>query len=90
MGLLSEAGLPCIADPGSAIVNIAHESDIKVKPLTGPSSIMLALMASGFNGQNFCFHGYLPIKKQLRDRAIKNLENKAIKEDQTQIFIETP
>jgi 16S rRNA (cytidine1402-2'-O)-methyltransferase len=89
-GLLSEAGLPCVADPGKNLVKLAHQNNIKVVPLTGPSSIFLALMASGFNGQNFAFNGYLPIKKKARETAIKKLENKAYKDDQTQIFIETP
>ena len=90
MGLLSEAGCPCIADPGSVIVTLAHKNNIPVKPLVGPSSILLSLMASGFNGQNFAFNGYLPIDKNLRIRKIKELENKAYRENQTQIFIETP
>ncbi len=89
-GLLSEAGTPCIADPGAEIVKIAHRFQIKVIPLTGPSSILLALMASGFNGQNFVFHGYLPIDKKERIASIKKLELNATKLNQTQIFIETP
>ena len=89
-GLLSEAGLPCIADPGSLLVGFAHENGIKVVPLSGPSSIFLALMASGFNGQNFAFHGYLPVDKKDRIQKIKELEAAAYQKDQTQIFIETP
>jgi 16S rRNA (cytidine1402-2'-O)-methyltransferase len=90
VGLLSEAGLPCVADPGSKLVGYAHENGIRVVPLTGPSSIFLALMASGFNGQNFAFHGYLPIDKKERMQKIKELEAAAYQKDQTQIFIETP
>ena len=89
-GLLSEAGLPCVADPGSKLVGYAHENGIKVIPLTGPSSIFLALMASGFNGQNFVFHGYLPVDKKERLQKIRELEAAAYQKDQTQIFIETP
>jgi 16S rRNA (cytidine1402-2'-O)-methyltransferase len=90
VGLLSEAGTPCIADPGAVVVAHAHELGIRVVPLTGPSSIILALMASGFNGQSFAFHGYLPIQTPERILAIKHLENLSITHDQTQIFIETP
>jgi 16S rRNA (cytidine1402-2'-O)-methyltransferase len=90
VGLLSEAGLPCVADPGSALVGYAHEKGIKVVPLTGPSSIFLALMASGFNGQNFVFHGYLPVDKRERLQKIKEIETAAYQKGQTQIFIETP
>ena len=90
IGLLSEAGLPCIADPGNIVVRLAHRKGIRVIPLTGPSSIMLALMASGLNGQNFVFHGYLPVKPDERTRAIRELEQAATKGNQTQIFIETP
>ena len=86
VGVLSEAGMPCIADPGNLVVEKAHEKNIKVVPLIGPSSILLALVASGFNGQNFTFHGYLPIKEK-RKQAIKSLETKG---EQTQIFMETP
>ncbi|MBC8314665.1 MAG: SAM-dependent methyltransferase [Bacteroidales bacterium] len=89
-GLLSEAGTPCIADPGAEIVELAHQVGIKVVPLSGPSSILLALSASGFNGQNFVFHGYLPIEKRERQRKIKEIERAAYDKDQTQIFIETP
>lgn len=88
--LLSEAGLPCVADPGGNIVFMAHQLGIKVVPLVGPSSLMLALMGSGFNGQNFAFHGYLPIDKRERVQKLKVLEISAWKYDQTQIFIETP
>jgi 16S rRNA (cytidine1402-2'-O)-methyltransferase len=90
LGLLSEAGVPCVADPGSLIVRTAHELGIRVVPLTGPSSILLALMASGFNGQNFAFLGYLPADKALRARKIKEIEKTILEKDQTQIFIETP
>ncbi|HNZ41831.1 MAG TPA: SAM-dependent methyltransferase [Bacteroidales bacterium] len=89
-GILSEAGLPCIADPGSEIVAEAHRQNIDVVPLTGPSSIILALIASGFNGQNFAFHGYLPVDKALRAKKLRQLEMDAVKNNQTQIFIETP
>ena len=90
LGLLSEAGMPCIADPGAEIVIIAQQKNIQVIPLIGPSSIVLALMASGFNGQNFVFHGYLPIDKRERKKKLLELELNAKKNDQTQIFIETP
>jgi len=90
MGLLSEAGTPCVADPGSAIVQLAHEHGIEVIPLTGPNSIILALMASGFNGQNFVFHGYLPVDKQALIKKIKEMETASRNLRQTQIFIETP
>jgi len=90
VGLMSEAGCPGIADPGAEIVEKAHRMGIKVVPLVGPSSILLALMASGFNGQSFTFYGYLPIDKVLRTKKIKELESIAERQDQTQIFIETP
>jgi 16S rRNA (cytidine1402-2'-O)-methyltransferase len=90
IGLLSEAGVPCVADPGSMIVAAAHELGIRVVPLTGPSSILLALMASGFNGQNFAFTGYLPADKMMRVKRIRELEKLVMEKDQTQIFIETP
>jgi 16S rRNA (cytidine1402-2'-O)-methyltransferase len=90
IGLLSEAGVPCVADPGSLVVRQAHEMGIRVVPLTGPSSILLALMASGFNGQNFAFIGYLPADKIFRGKKIKELEKIIAEKDQTQIFIETP
>ena len=90
IGLLSEAGSPCIADPGSEIVRIAHSLNIQVVPLVGPSSILLALIASGFNGQNFVFNGYLPRDKRERVNKIKELERNAVRFNQTQIFMETP
>jgi 16S rRNA (cytidine1402-2'-O)-methyltransferase len=90
VGILSEAGTPCVADPGSRIVNLAHVSGIPVVPLVGPSSLLLALMASGFNGQQFVFHGYLPIDRQARTKRIKEIEQAIRSKDQTQIFIETP
>lgn len=90
VGLLSEAGLPCVADPGSKIVLHAHSSGIRVIPLSGPSSIFLALMASGFNGQNFAFHGYLPAEKELRKRRLRELDAICRQTHQTQIFIEAP
>jgi len=90
IGLLSEAGVPAIADPGAEIVKLAHEKNIKVVPLVGPSSIILAMMASGFNGQNFTFNGYLPIDTSERKKAIKSLEKLSKEKNQSQIFIETP
>jgi 16S rRNA (cytidine1402-2'-O)-methyltransferase len=90
IAILSEAGLPCIADPGSLIVAKAHQLGIRVIPLTGPSSIFLALMASGFNGQKFLFHGYLPIEKGERARFVREIERQSRKDNLTQIFIETP
>ncbi|WP_419211767.1 SAM-dependent methyltransferase [Maribacter sp. X9] len=90
LGILSEAGCPGIADPGAAVVKIAHEKNIQVIPLVGPSSILLALMASGMNGQNFAFNGYLPIDGAERKKYIKNLERKSKEENQSQVFIETP
>ena len=90
VGLLSEAGCPGIADPGAEIVKIAHVKDIQVVPLVGPSSILLALMSSGMNGQNFAFNGYLPIEKSERKAALKHLERLSFEKKQTQIFIETP
>lgn len=89
-GLLSEAGCPGIADPGQTIVRYAHSLGIPVKPLVGPSSILLALMASGMNGQQFCFHGYLPIKKHHQIKKIKEIEKDAKEGGATQIFMETP
>jgi 16S rRNA (cytidine1402-2'-O)-methyltransferase len=89
-GIISEAGTPCVADPGSLVVQLAHQSGIRVVPLVGPSSLLLALMASGFNGQQFVFHGYLPIEKPARTKKLKEIEQDIIKKDQTQIFIETP
>ncbi len=90
IGLISEAGAPCVADPGSEIVKLAHGMGIDVVPLVGPSSIILALMASGFNGQSFVFHGYLPIDKKQRNTKIREIENNAYKLQQSQIFIEAP
>ena len=90
IGLISDAGCPGIADPGSSIVSKAHSLNIKVKPLIGPSSIILGLMASGMNGQNFAFNGYLPIDKKERFKKIKFFEKRAKLEKQSQIFIETP
>ena len=90
MGLLSEAGCPAIADPGSDIVAIAHQNNIKVIPLVGPSSIILALMASGMNGQSFTFNGYLPIERSERKSTIKTLEKLSFEKNQSQLFIETP
>lgn len=89
-GLLSEAGLPCIADPGNIMVKWAHENNIKVIPINGPSSIILALIASGFNGQEFSFHGYLPIDKEQRKKKIQFLDSLMHKTEATQIFMETP
>jgi 16S rRNA (cytidine1402-2'-O)-methyltransferase len=90
MGLLSEAGCPAVADPGADVVAIAQKNAYCVVPLVGPSSILLALMASGFNGQNFAFVGYLPVSPAERIKAIRKLEARAYSENQTQIFIETP
>lgn len=89
-GLMSEAGCPGIADPGSDIIAHAHKLGIKVVPLVGPNSIILGLMASGFNGQSFAFHGYLPIDKEPRAKRLQQLEQEAVRKKQTQIFIETP
>ena len=90
IGLLSDAGCPNIADPGSKLILHAHENNIKVIPLVGPSSIFLAMMGSGLNGNNFSFNGYLPIDKNERSRKIKKLEIISLKNNQSQIFIETP
>lgn len=90
VGLLSEAGCPAVADPGADLVRLAHQSNIRVIPLVGPSSILLALMASGLNGQRFKFHGYLPIEKNARVSQITAMEKQSMQLDQTQIFIETP
>lgn len=90
VGLLSDAGVPCLADPGAEVVKRAQRKGILVRPLTGPSSITLALMASGFNGQNFTFHGYLPRKQNERETKLLSLERDAYQLNQTQIFIETP
>jgi len=90
VGLLSEAGCPALADPGAPLVRLAHRQGIRVKPLVGPSSIVLALMASGLVGQRFAFHGYLPAKPEARAAALKALERRAEQDDSAQIFIETP
>jgi 16S rRNA (cytidine1402-2'-O)-methyltransferase len=90
MGLLSEAGCPGIADPGADIVKLAHENHIQVVPLVGPSSIILALMSSGMNGQSFAFNGYIPIDKSERKATLKRLERLSYEQNQTQLFIETP
>jgi len=90
VGLLSEAGVPAIADPGSEVVKLAHQKNIRVVPLVGPSSIVLAMMASGMNGQSFTFNGYLPIDSSERKRTLKNLEKLSLEKNQSQIFIETP
>ena len=90
IGLISEAGCPGVADPGAEITNIAHKEDIQVVPLVGPSSILLALMASGMNGQSFAFHGYLPIETADRKKKLQNLERNSRNYNQTQLFIETP
>ena len=90
IGLLSEAGLPCVADPGAMITRVAQRRGIEVVPLVGPSSLMLALMASGFNGQSFAFVGYLPVDKSKRAAAIRRLEERLHREHQTQLFIEAP
>ena len=88
--IISEAGCPCVADPGADLVLLAHQNHIEIIPLVGPSSILMALMASGLNGQNFAFNGYLPKDRQERIRKIKLLEDRSIKENQTQIFMEAP
>ncbi|MDR3181019.1 MAG: SAM-dependent methyltransferase, partial [Prevotellaceae bacterium] len=90
VGLLSEAGVPAVADPGARLVLLAHEKGIEVTPLTGPSSILLALMASGLNGQQFAFAGYLPVKPQERQQYLRLLEKRSATQRETQIFIETP
>jgi len=90
VGLLSEAGCPAVADPGAALVLAAHRENIPVVPLIGPSSILLALMASGLGGQRFAFHGYLPAREPERSQAIRELERTARREQATQLFIETP
>ena len=90
IGLLSDAGCPAIADPGNEIVALAHSVQARVIPLTGPSSILLGLMASGFNGQSFAFHGYLPKDQNQRKKKIRDLEKEMYQKSQTQIFIETP
>ena len=90
VGLMSEAGCPGVADPGAVIVKLAHEKGIQVVPLVGPSSILLALMASGMNGQSFTFNGYLPIDKSEKKQALKGLEKLSFDKNQSQLFIETP
>lgn len=90
VGLMSEAGCPGVADPGAVIVKLAHEKGIQVVPLVGPSSILLALMASGMNGQSFAFNGYLPIDKGEKKTALKNFEKLSFDKNQSQLFIETP
>ena len=90
MGLMSEAGLPAIADPGSDIVNMAHRLGITVRAMVGPSSLLLALMSSGMNGQSFAFHGYLPVNAHEKANALKQLEQESKKKRQTQLWIETP
>jgi 16S rRNA (cytidine1402-2'-O)-methyltransferase len=90
VGLMSDAGCPGIADPGADLIALAHQKGIEVCPLTGPSSIVLTIMASGFNGQNFAFTGYLPIEKPLRTKRIRELEQLAYRQKQAQFFIETP
>jgi 16S rRNA (cytidine1402-2'-O)-methyltransferase len=89
-GLVSEAGVPAVADPGADLVRLAHQHGIPVRPLVGPSSLLLAVMASGLNGQSFAFNGYLPTDAAQRDKRIKELEQRSRKEKQTQLFIETP
>ena len=90
MGVISEAGCPAVADPGADVVAIAQRKGLKVVPLVGPSSIILSMMASGFNGQSFAFNGYLPIKADERVKKLRQLEQRIYNEDQTQLFIETP
>ena len=90
VGVISEAGCPAIADPGADVVAIAQSKKMKVIPLVGPSSIIMSVMASGFNGQSFAFNGYLPVEVPQRIKALKKLENKIYNENQTQLFIETP
>ncbi|RKD90441.1 16S rRNA (cytidine1402-2'-O)-methyltransferase [Mangrovibacterium diazotrophicum] len=90
IGIMSEAGCPGVADPGADVVRIAHEKNVKVVPLVGPSSILLAMMGSGMNGQNFAFNGYLPIQKNEKAQQIKLLEKRIYTENQSQLFIEAP
>ncbi|BEG97982.1 SAM-dependent methyltransferase [Bacteroides sedimenti] len=90
MGVISEAGCPAVADPGADVVAIAQKKNLKVVPLVGPSSIILSVMASGFNGQSFAFHGYIPIEPAERIKTLKHLEQRIYSENQTQLFIETP
>jgi 16S rRNA (cytidine1402-2'-O)-methyltransferase len=89
-GLMSEAGMPALADPGEELIALAHSAGFRVKPLTGPSAITLALIASGLNGQNFAFNGYLPVNREMRIKVIRKMEEKLYREKQTQIFMETP
>ena len=90
IGLISDAGCPAVADPGSEVVRLAHERNIKVVPIVGPSSILLAMMASGMNGQNFAFNGYLPLDKNERKAMLRKLEKRSFDQKQAQAFIETP
>tara|TARA_B100000949_G_C14196319_1_gene414018 strand:- start:331 stop:1014 length:684 start_codon:yes stop_codon:yes gene_type:complete len=90
VGVISEAGAPGVADPGGEVVMLAHQKGIRVVPLVGPSSILMAMMASGMNGQNFAFNGYLPIDKSQRSKKLKSLEKLSQKSEQSQIFMETP
>ena len=90
IGLVSDAGLPCVADPGNKVVQMAYKLGIKVIPIVGPCSMIMALMASGCNGQNFAFNGYLPIKENEKKKEILRLQDRLLKENQSQIFIETP
>jgi 16S rRNA (cytidine1402-2'-O)-methyltransferase len=90
LGLLSEAGCPAVADPGAELVAAAHREGLSVRPLVGPSALLLALMASGLNGQRFCFHGYLPVPREQRERAIRELESESAARGLTQLFIEAP
>jgi len=90
VGVVSEAGVPGVADPGAAVVELAHQSKIQVVPFVGPSSILMSVMASGLNGQNFAFNGYLPVKSGERVKHLKHLEKRSIQERQSQLFIETP
>lgn len=90
VGVITEAGVPCVADPGASIVKLAHRKGIRVVPLVGPSSTLLALMGSGLNGQNFAFNGYLPIPLKERINKIKELEARSIHDSQSQLFMETP
>jgi 16S rRNA (cytidine1402-2'-O)-methyltransferase len=90
VGLMSEAGAPGVADPGAKLVKLAHENNIRVIPLVGPSSILMALMSSGMNGQKFAFHGYLPINETKRKQELAGLEQQSARDDQTQVFMETP
>lgn len=90
VGIMSEAGAPGVADPGAKLVDLAHQNNYNVVPLVGPSSILLALMGSGLNGQSFAFHGYLPIQEKQREKRIQEIERESASSSQTQIFMETP